>query len=402
MKVLILAPNAGASLSTGGGVNFVLKQAQALERLGHDVTIAGFHSLSREALSRIHTVTIPSTVRIFDGASSAAYETFRAVPVKLSAYDALLDPRFPRWIEQVFEKTKPEVVWFHDDVPRAAARYRRNCRFYLYVHFPLLGRDTRICPPLDRTALERLNDFVLRAASTLFIVDNPFDSCDGVWTNSTVTTDVIRRIWGHDGVYLPTYVADVDVNMLEYKENNVVAVGSFSQGKNYTDLIEGFAAARIADWKLQIAGHERDHRYVQELRNRIRHLGLENSVELLISPTGERLRSMIRRASLVVHAARFEPFGLALLEAMSAGLGAIAFEGDYSGGWLDILLQGKYGRAFATPAELGEQLNQLAYNGPDLKELQHQGRERARMFDQLTYENRMEEIHGRAIGTNSL
>lgn len=399
MKVLILAPNGGVSLSTGGGVNFVLKQAYTLDRLGHEVTIAGFHSLPREDLSRIHSVQISRNVKIASAASTTSYNAFRAVPVKLSAYNALLDPRFRHWIERLFESVEPEAVWFNDDIPRVASRYRKRCRFYLYVHFPLAGRTTRVTPLVDRTAVERLNDIALRATSSLYLVNNPFDLCDGVWTNSTVTSRVVHLVWGQDGVYLPTYVLNQGSHIVKSGDHSVISIGSFTKGKNYAQLIEGFAKARPANWKLQVAGHERDGLYIKGLRRLIRRLEVEDSVELVVSPSGEHLHQLVNQASLVVHPARFEPFGLALLEAMSAGLGAVAFRGAYSGGWLDILDQGKYGRGFNTSADLAEQLTHLAHDGQNLAELQEQARARAAMFSQSIYERRMEEIHGRVTRT---
>ncbi len=395
MRILIFAPNGGVSLSTGGGVNLVLKQAEALAGLGHHVTLAGFHALPREELERTHAIALPTAVQILPGTVTTAYNALRAVPLKLSAYNAMFDPRFVRWVEGVLDRERPDAVWFHDDIPQVVLRRRPRTRFYLYVHYPLAGRDPRTCPALTRSTAEAANDAVLHALSPLSVVAHPFEVCEGVWTNSTVTARVVERIWGRPGNYLPTYVTESgDGHEGGPRERTIVAVGAFSPGKNYTTLVEGFARARLPGWRLQIAGHERDRRYVARLRALVARRGAERSVELHLSPGRDELRQMVAHADLAVQAAQFEPFGLALLEAMAEGLGPIAYRGPFSGSWLDILREGEFGRGFESVEELAGCFEELASDRAKVEKLKAQGRDRARAFDKGAFVQRFEEIHG--------
>lgn len=395
MRILLFAPNAGASLSTGGGVNFVLKQAEALNALGHEVTLAGYHALSREELQAMHGIPIPPEVAVRSATVTTAYRSFRALPVKLSAYDALLDPRFARWVDTVLLQTRPDAVWFHDDIPLAALRHRRASRFYLYVHYPLAGRDPKVCPALTRSTTERLNDDGLRALSRLLVVENPFDVCEAVWTNSTVTGRAVRRVWGKEGRCVPTYVplpssppADPD------PPRTVFALGAFSPGKNYSELIDGFSRARPAGWRLVIAGHARDPHYLERLRRQIRDQGVTDTVELVVSASGPTVHALFARSQIAVQPARFEPFGLALLEAMAAGLAGVAYQGEYSGSWLDILAEGQFGLGAGDAEGFARALGSLAGSESLLARYRGLAVERARTFDRERFVAALQALHG--------
>lgn len=396
MRILVFAPNAGASLSTGGGVNFVLKQASALTELGHEVTLAGFHALPAAELSQIHSVDLPPSVRIVSARSTLAYRTARVAPVKLSAYDMLLDPRFRGWIGSTIREARPEAIWFHDDIPASALAHRGSTPFFLYVHFPLRGHSSSVCPAMVRSPTERANDELLRALDKLLVVPNPFDVCEGVWTNSSVTSRVVSRVWGPGAVYLPTYVPPPrrSEGGAPARSHSVVAVGTFGPGKGYDDLVDGFSAARIDGWRLQIVGHERGRSYLERLRRKIQTLRMGGRIELVVSPDREALQAIVQAADAVVQAARFEPFGLSLLEGMAFGLGGLARRGEFSGGWLDILAEGQFGLGFGDPRELADQLARIAASPELLAGLRDKAFARAGEFGRDRFVARFREIHG--------
>lgn len=73
------------------------------------------------------------------------------------------------------------------------------------------------------------------------------------------------------------------------------------------------------EWRLIIAGREYDHS-LEDLSNEVKTLGLENAVTLAANPSDEQIRDLISQSSYFLCLSRHEGFGIAPIEAMSAGL----------------------------------------------------------------------------------
>jgi glycosyltransferase involved in cell wall biosynthesis len=101
----------------------------------------------------------------------------------------------------------------------------------------------------------------------------------------------------------------------------LIAVGRLEEQKGFDVAIRAMAQIRESAPNLQlvIAGEGSQRPRLTEL---IRHLDLESSVSLL----GERrdVADLMREADIFVHPARWEGFGLVLLEAMREGLPVVA------------------------------------------------------------------------------
>jgi glycosyltransferase involved in cell wall biosynthesis len=101
----------------------------------------------------------------------------------------------------------------------------------------------------------------------------------------------------------------------------VLAVGRLTRQKGFDVAIRAFASVttEISTARLEIAGEGEERAFLSRL---IAELGLARSVTLL----GERddILELMQQADALVHPARWEGFGLVLLEAMSAGLPIVA------------------------------------------------------------------------------
>lgn len=73
------------------------------------------------------------------------------------------------------------------------------------------------------------------------------------------------------------------------------------------------------EWKLIIAGREYDHS-LSELTAEIDRLGLSHAVTLAANPSDEEIGNLISQSSYFLCLSRHEGFGIAPIEAMSAGL----------------------------------------------------------------------------------
>lgn len=101
----------------------------------------------------------------------------------------------------------------------------------------------------------------------------------------------------------------------------LIYFGRWSANKGLLDTLDWFAGMRAQSrqWELIIAGREYDLS-ARHLVERILAMGLEDCVTLSPNPDNARLGELIARASYFICLSRHEGFGLAPLEAMSAGL----------------------------------------------------------------------------------
>ncbi|WP_184420038.1 glycosyltransferase family 4 protein [Xanthomonas euvesicatoria] len=97
--------------------------------------------------------------------------------------------------------------------------------------------------------------------------------------------------------------------------------GRWSVNKGLIETLELLQAALKRDphWRLIIAGREYDLNEA-DLRKAIAERGLQDKVQLSMSPSQEQLRALMQQAQFFVCLSRHEGFGIAAVEAMSAGL----------------------------------------------------------------------------------
>lgn len=101
----------------------------------------------------------------------------------------------------------------------------------------------------------------------------------------------------------------------------LIYFGRWSENKGIPKTIEFFSRlhARRPEWNLIIAGREYDYTEAQ-LRTLVEAHRLADSVQLVPSPSKDELASLIGQASYFICQSRHEGFGIAPIEAMSAGL----------------------------------------------------------------------------------
>lgn len=104
-------------------------------------------------------------------------------------------------------------------------------------------------------------------------------------------------------------------------QRRLVSLGRFSKNKRPDRLIATMAALarREPDWHLDMIGVASDWTE-GALRDAVAAAGMERNVTLHLGLDDAAARQVMSRTSLFVSASEFEGFGLALVEAMSAGL----------------------------------------------------------------------------------
>jgi alpha-1,3-mannosyltransferase len=103
----------------------------------------------------------------------------------------------------------------------------------------------------------------------------------------------------------------------------VVSIGRIVPNKALSDLVRALARVRDTEWSLVLAG-EPNPEELARINAIIDELGLGDRVALVLGFPEEEMPGLLRSAALAAFPSRGEGFGIALLEAMAAGVPLLA------------------------------------------------------------------------------
>jgi glycosyltransferase involved in cell wall biosynthesis len=110
------------------------------------------------------------------------------------------------------------------------------------------------------------------------------------------------------------------------RDRYVLALSRIHPKKNLEALLDAFialtASGRAVDWRLVIAGSG-ESAYVHGLQQRVRAGNADGRVTFAGWVDGDRKHDLIRRASVFALCSKHENFGVAVLEALAAGVPAL-------------------------------------------------------------------------------
>ncbi len=107
----------------------------------------------------------------------------------------------------------------------------------------------------------------------------------------------------------------------EHLTPTLIYFGRWSSNKGLLAALTLFAQLHQLrpEWRLIIAGREYDHS-LADLAGEVQALGLSHAVTLAANPSDNKIRELISQSSYFLCLSRHEGFGIAPIEAMSAGL----------------------------------------------------------------------------------
>lgn len=122
----------------------------------------------------------------------------------------------------------------------------------------------------------------------------------------------------------------------------LINVGSFLEKKNQQLAVSigQVLARRRVDFRIDLLG---DGPNRAPLEKRVRQLGLQDRIHF--HGNVHRVEARLHEADLYLHTARYEPFGLVILEAMAAGLPCIILDGQ---GDRELIVEGQNGHLLET------------------------------------------------------
>ncbi|GAB3993064.1 hypothetical protein GCM10029992_03770 [Glycomyces albus] len=174
-----------------------------------------------------------------------------------------------------------------------------------------------------------------------------------------------------------------------------MAAGRLTSMKGFDVLVKAFGeiAHRYPEWSMRIYGRGRDRGKLQKL---IGEYGMRGRVKLMgaVAPLDEEWH----QASIAVVPSRFEPFGLVIVEAMSAGMPVVCTAVKH--GPLEIVEDDRNGLLVKArdPEALSSALRRLMDDGELRRKLAECGRETARGFEPGQIVGRHEALFERLLG----
>lgn len=157
-----------------------------------------------------------------------------------------------------------------------------------------------------------------------------------------VLTDKDKGYWG-DMSNIQTIPNSVQFSKVGYStlaNHRVIAVGRLDYQKGFDRLVEAWRiiqqTGKYVDWKLDIFGQGE---WYDKLQQMIADYGLEDTV--CINTPSNQIYEEYKHSSLIVMSSNYEGFGMVLVEAMSCGVPAVAF--DCECGPSDIIQHNKNG-----------------------------------------------------------
>lgn len=174
----------------------------------------------------------------------------------------------------------------------------------------------------------------------------------------------------------------------------VVSIGRMVPNKALTDLVRALARISDVEWSLVLAG-EPDPHELARIKAAIGELNLQARVTFVLGFPEEEMPRLLESAALAAFPSRGEGFGIALLEAMAAGIPLLAnripahealLGGDLAGQLID----------FGDPAAAAHSIRE-ALKAPESKldELSARLRSRAAEFDMARLRGQIDGLYAR-------
>lgn len=367
---------------TGGGVRVTLNIAQALAEQGYYVILYALRGYDAEMLDKIHGVRLSKFI------NRNLRILYSKIPLGLKpAY--IYHWFFVKNLKDLVDRLRPDIVVVFDDIPVFFAEDRyKDINVLLYSHLPLhFHKETRHIDSIRYRLIDHLHH--IYASKYYYVGKAPSN-----WVliaNSTITGIAISKLFGrvdaiiHPPVNQPKYVADPRA-----KKRIIISIGVIEPTKRFEVALKSMQ--KIDSGHLIIIGHLQYKQYWRYLVKEVKRLNLENRVRFLLDVPDELKWSLLKHAMVLVHAKKFEPFGIAVAEGMAMGAVPIVYKGPLSGPWIDIVDKGKYGFGFKDEIDLSGIIKDLLSDHNLWYEWSVLAQQRASYFTYDNFRNKISEI----------
>ncbi len=244
--------------------------------------------------------------------------------------------------------THGDLLPYHD---RSNAADSDKKRIITYCHFPIVPQ--LIEENHDRGYMRFIKKWigtegVKEGDLQQKVLENISKTYDSMMRNTTIVTNSNfskRAIEERYGTAVKTIVVYPPVDVEKFRdialhsskrENAILVVSRFSPDKQLENVIEicKILVKDIGiDAKMVLVGNiaAGDEKYLEKLKQLIRDYELENNIRIEVDVSFDRLLELMQKSKVYLHPLIGEPFGISIVEAMSAGLiPVVPDEGGYT------------------------------------------------------------------------
>lgn len=243
--------------------------------------------------------------------------------------DGLTVVRLPGWgSPQLAVTYRPNRIW--REIARHDVVHIHDLRFALAgaVIGAVVARRPRILHTHGLIFHSGADSPIKRLAMRLYF--GPILRLGGVRTVASSETDRVLLL--RDAPYLakrtityPNAIPLAPLLSLERRPipGHIVSIGRMVPNKALTDLVRALARISDVEWSLVLAG-EPDPHELARIKAAIGELNLQARVTFVLGFSEEEMPRLLESAALAAFPSRGEGFGIALLEAMAAGVPLLA------------------------------------------------------------------------------
>jgi glycosyltransferase involved in cell wall biosynthesis len=178
------------------------------------------------------------------------------------------------------------------------------------------------------------------------------------------------------------------------KKKQIVVFGRIASNKSIENSIRIFALGikDFPEYKLIIMGGTTadSEDYIKQLKKICNDLNILDKVSIIKNPSFEEVKKILQESKVIIDSQREISLTLTSIEAMAAGNIVLGYKN--SGGYTDILDNGKYGMGFLTIEEGGEKLQEILIGLERKKISNKESIKRAKEFDEERFIKTLKEI----------
>jgi glycosyltransferase involved in cell wall biosynthesis len=301
----------------GGGELFALKLTQALSEEGFDVEILTATSIDPGKLREIYgDVKLPKVM--VKRVKEAEYLS-KLMPGRLVRLRRLI---IYRKYESIIEEAKEKYDLIFDTQSNLPTPVDIS-----YIHFPMLlstRREGLYWIIYDQLVKSLAGDYKIPRSGRVFV-------------NSTWTAHMVYRVYGiiPDILYPPVDIEYfINISESSVREKIVVTISRFTPEKKLDKILD--IARKLRDYTFIVIGSTGPgSNKVLEALNAKKDLLNTTNVEFKPNLPRHKLRDLLSKAMFYLHPEFTEHFGIAVIEAMSAGCIPIVYRDG--GVWYDIV-----------------------------------------------------------------
>lgn len=210
----------------------------------------------------------------------------------------------------------------------------------------------------------------------------------------------LKEYWNLESekIYLyPEIKVDEFLKEKRKKKNQIVVFGRIAPNKSVEDSVKifGYGTKKYSNYNLIIMGGATadTKEYINKLKNLCKELGIEGKVKVVKNPSFNEVKKILAESKVLIDSQKEISLTMTSIEAMAAGCVVLGYKD--SGGYIDILDNGKFGYGFLNTEEGKKELEKILNGLKEGKIKNKKSIERAKAFSRKRFIKTLKIILGK-------